>query len=93
MQTNSAFNLNGKIAVVTGGTSGMGLASARAFRQAGARVITHARTPARFTDSEHLIGEAFDELLIADLEDMTQTERFIRDVGERHGHIDDLPSF
>ena len=85
-----AFDLTGKIAVVTGGLSGMGLASARAFRAAGAYVVTNARSQARLDENQALVGEAFDELRVADLEDIAQTENFIRQVGERHGRIDVL---
>ena len=85
-----AFDLTGKIAVVTGGLSGMGLASARAMRAAGAYVLTNARSQARLDENQALIGEAFDELLVADLEDIAHTKNFIRQVGERHGRIDVL---
>ena len=49
-----AFDLTGKIAVVTGGLSGMGLASARAFRAAGAYVVTNARSQARLDENQAL---------------------------------------
>lgn len=88
--TPNPFSLQGKIAIVTGGISGMGLATARAFRQAGAHVTSNARTEARRAESAALIGEAVDELFIADLEDIRATEAFIRAVGEEHGRIDVL---
>jgi NAD(P)-dependent dehydrogenase (short-subunit alcohol dehydrogenase family) len=37
--------LEGKTAVVTGGTRGFGLAIARAYTRAGARVVVASRTP------------------------------------------------
>ena len=41
------FDLSGRRVVVTGGTSGIGLAIARAFLEAGAQVIVTGRDPAR----------------------------------------------
>jgi NAD(P)-dependent dehydrogenase (short-subunit alcohol dehydrogenase family) len=40
----TTFDFSGKVAVVTGGSSGIGLATARAFVQAGARVAIAARS-------------------------------------------------
>lgn len=82
------FGVQGKIAIVTGGVSGMGLASARALRQAGAYVIVNARNQERLVDNEHRIGHDFDEMLIADLENISEAEQFVRSIGEKHGRID-----
>lgn len=38
------FNLSGKVALITGSTKGIGLASARALAEAGARVVISSRT-------------------------------------------------
>ena len=45
------FDLSGRRVVVTGGTSGIGLAIAEAFLNAGARVIVTGRSEARGADA------------------------------------------
>ena len=43
----AAFSLGGKVALVIGGTSGIGRAIAGGFLESGARVVVAGRTPAK----------------------------------------------
>ena len=47
---NPSYDFTGQVALVTGASSGMGLATARAFAEAGASIVLaddHERRPAR----------------------------------------------
>lgn len=81
--------LEGKVAVITGGNSGIGLATAHLFRQEGATVIATARNAARLAESKEAIGDEI-EMVIADVTRIDQLEALFEQVGNQHGHIDIL---
>jgi NAD(P)-dependent dehydrogenase (short-subunit alcohol dehydrogenase family) len=88
----SLFGLDGSTAVVSGGTSGMGAASARALAGAGARVIVSGRDGAR---GERVVGEIEDAggraaLELADVSDAEAAAALADRVLERHGPVDIL---
>jgi NAD(P)-dependent dehydrogenase (short-subunit alcohol dehydrogenase family) len=65
----AGIDLHGKLAVVTGGYSGLGLATTRALAAAGAHVLVPARDPSRAQQAlEGTDGVEIDELDLADLD-------------------------
>ena len=83
----SPFSLEGRVAVITGGASGIGLASARAFAKAGARVVVLDREVAAETSRE-LGVDAF--AVQADVSDEASLEAAFADVAARAGRVDVL---
>ena len=73
------IDLSGKLAVVTGGYSGLGLETTRALAKAGAHVVVPARRPAAAREALAGIDDVeVDELDLADLESVrTFSERFL----------------
>src|SRR5437016_13282511 len=84
--------LAGRVAVVTGGRSGIGREVAQERAAAGGRVVPAARRAGRLTEAVAAIrasgGEA--EAVVTDLRDETQVERLIEGAAARHGRLDAL---
>lgn len=78
-----------KIAVVTGGGSGIGLAAARRLADEGAAVVIVGRHPEALKDAAKAIGGAIDPVT-ADVAKMDDLSRLFAEVRERHGRIDIL---
>jgi NAD(P)-dependent dehydrogenase (short-subunit alcohol dehydrogenase family) len=83
---------NGKVAFVTGATSGIGHACAIAFANEGAKVVCIGRKPAALKDVEQQIRDLGAEVLTieADLSEVEQAERAIKRATEVFGGIDVL---
>lgn len=80
-------NLKNKIAVITGGNSGIGYATAKELKAQGAKVIiTGRRAEAVQTAAAELDLIGF----VADQSNVEQTEQLARKVGERFGKVDIL---
>ena len=83
------LNLRGKTAVVTGGSKGIGLATARVFLNEGASVAICARDERQLAAAEaelSPLGEVF--AMAADMTDQRQVEAFADRVAGRFGGID-----
>lgn len=86
-------DMSGKVAIVTGGTAGIGLASSRVLVQAGADVtICSLPVDGNADISKRLSAEGPGscEYLQCDVTQMTEVEASVNTVVERHGRLDCL---
>lgn len=91
MQTN-LFSLEGKVAVVTGGTSGIGRALSLGLAQAGADVVATARRPQQVEETAAAI-EALGRKTLrisSDVGDRSSLEQLLKTTLERFGKVDIL---
>lgn len=80
----------GKVALVTGGTSGIGAAVARGFLDEGATVIVTGRSEEKFRqlqDSGHPLRGSF-EFIAADVSRTTDLDSLFTSIRTRHGRLD-----
>ena len=84
-----AERLKGKVAVITGATSGIGEATAELFAREGARVVVSGRSEERGRGVAERIGEAA-AFIRCDVREVPQIEALIRESAERFGRIDCL---
>lgn len=87
-------DLSGKVAVVTGANSGLGLESSRALAAAGAHVVMGARDPGRAAAAEADIRrnqpDASLEVVQLDLASLTSIEEAARGIASAHQKVDIL---
>jgi NAD(P)-dependent dehydrogenase (short-subunit alcohol dehydrogenase family) len=79
--------LSGKIALITGGNSGIGLASAKAFVAEGAQVIITGRRQEALDAAIEEIGSAAVGIQ-GDVGKLQDLDRLYAEVAERFGHLD-----
>ena len=85
-----SLNLSGKVAIITGGNSGIGRATAQVFARAGARVVIAARNAERGQQViEELKRSGGEGLFVAtDVSQRAQVETLVAKTVERFGRLD-----
>lgn len=83
-------DFTGKIALVTGASSGIGRAAAREFARRGATVVASARREAELkTLVDEITGDGGSgEYVVADINVEAEIQRLIDGIVDRHGHLD-----
>jgi NAD(P)-dependent dehydrogenase (short-subunit alcohol dehydrogenase family) len=79
--------LEGKVAVITGGNSGMGLATARRFVEEGAHVVITGRRQKELDDAVKQIGKNVTAVQ-GDVANLADLDRLYQVVKEKHGRVD-----
>ncbi|MBE8518031.1 glucose 1-dehydrogenase [Amycolatopsis sp. H6(2020)] len=79
------LSLSGRVALVTGGTRGIGLATARALVEAGATVVLTGRDEARAKEAAVSVGASG---LALDVTDAKAVSSLVRGVAKEHGKLD-----
>lgn len=85
-----ANEFDGKVAIVTGGSSGIGKATAIAFGKAGAKVVVAARRDSEGEETVNLIKQAGSEALFVktDVAEVSQVEALVSKTVETYGRLD-----
>src|ERR1700739_1143521 len=81
--------LDGKVAVVTGGNSGIGLATAKRLQQEGARVAISGRSKKTLDEAVKTIGNGV-LAVQADVSRLADVDKFYAEVSRTLGKIDVL---
>ena len=81
--------LEGKVAIITGGNSGIGLATAKRFVEEGAHVVITSRREKELKEAAVFIGRNV-TTVAGDVSRLEDLDRLYAVVKEKHGHIDVL---
>jgi 3-oxoacyl-[acyl-carrier protein] reductase len=88
MSNDTGKRLEGKVAIVTGAVSGLGLASARLFAQHGAKVVIVDLDEQKVEQVAHELGDEHAFGFAADVTDQERIKQLINATVERFGKID-----
>ena len=81
--------LRNKIALITGGTTGIGLATAKRFAAEGAEVIVTGRNPETLEAARRELGDSV-KVVDSDASNEQKVARLFETVGRKHGRLDVL---
>jgi 3alpha(or 20beta)-hydroxysteroid dehydrogenase len=84
--------LENKVAVVTGGGSGIGAATAKLFLQEGARVLIVGRTEEKLRKTLQELNHENLGYVVADVSKVEDTQRYFQQAADRFGGVDVLVS-
>ena len=92
MNVKKLFDLSGKVALITGGSRGLGLQIAEALGEIGAKVVITARKAGELEEAKaHLKGMGIDALsVVNDLQDTDSVKPMVEQVLKSQGKIDIL---
>ncbi len=83
------MKLKDKVAIITGGTSGIGLETAKKFIQEGASVVICGRDKKRIDEARHILGDSILSIQ-ADTSKQTDLEQLYTSTVDRFGKVDIL---
>jgi NAD(P)-dependent dehydrogenase (short-subunit alcohol dehydrogenase family) len=83
------FSLTGKVALITGGGTGIGLEMAKCFVRSGATVIITGRREEVLKEAVQAIGQGA-HYLVNDVSDLSQTTSLVHQIVSQFGQIDVL---
>jgi NAD(P)-dependent dehydrogenase (short-subunit alcohol dehydrogenase family) len=89
MNMEDIFSLHGKLALITGGATGIGYAIADQFIRAGARVVISGRTAEKLTEAIRSLGENC-SYMVNDVTDREGTKRMVREIEDKTGPLEIL---
>jgi len=84
------FDLDGRVAIVTGGNGGIGLGIARGLSEAGARVVIAGRDSIKGAAAVASLGPADSLFATADVTTQASCRRLVAEAVERFGRLDIL---